>query len=72
MIIKNVKVFTEDKAFIDGQIAIQDGVFVTGWQETDEVIDGEGCYAIDVYKRQVSTLGEQRSSMDSSMKRGRF
>ena len=26
MIIKNVKVFTEDKAFIDGQIAIQDGV----------------------------------------------
>ena len=27
MIIKNVKVFTEDKAFIDGQIAIQDGVF---------------------------------------------
>ena len=30
MIIKNVKVFTEDKAFIDGQIAIQDGVFVTG------------------------------------------
>ena len=27
MIIKNVKVFTEDKTFIDGQIAIQDGVF---------------------------------------------
>ena len=46
MIIKNVKVFTEDKTFIDGQIAIQDGVFAAGWQETDEVIDGEGCYAI--------------------------
>ena len=51
MIIKNVKVFTEDKAFIDGQIAIQDGVFVTGWQETDEVIDGEGCYAIPRMQR---------------------
>lgn len=46
MIIKNVKVFTEDKTFIDGQIAIQDGVFAAGWQKTDEVIDGEGCYAI--------------------------
>ena len=29
MIIKNVKVFTEDKTFIDGQIAIQDGVFAS-------------------------------------------
>ena len=44
MQIKNVKVFTEEKQFQQGEIAIADGVFA---KETDgEVIDGEGCYAI--------------------------
>lgn len=50
MIIKNVKVFTEEKTFVDGEIAIQDGVFVPaeelGDVSSEEVIDGEGCYAI--------------------------
>lgn len=44
MQIKNVKVFTEEKQFQEGEIAIKDGVFS---KEADgEVIDGEGCYAI--------------------------
>lgn len=44
MQIKNVKVFTEEKQFQQGEIAIADGVFT---KEADgEVIDGEGCYAI--------------------------
>ena len=44
MQIKNVKVFTEEKRFQQGEIAIADGVFA---KEADgEVIDGEGCYAI--------------------------
>lgn len=44
MQIKNVKVFTEEKQFQHGEIAIADGVFA---KEADgEVIDGEGCYAI--------------------------
>ena len=44
MQIKNVKVFTEEKQFQQGTIAIADGVFA---KEADgEVIDGEGCYAI--------------------------
>ena len=42
--LKNVKVFTEEKQFQQGEIAIADGVFA---KEADgEVIDGEGCYAI--------------------------
>lgn len=44
MQIKNVKVFTEEKQFQQGEIAIADRVFA---KEADgEVIDGEGCYAI--------------------------
>lgn len=44
MQIKNVKVFTEEKQFQQGEIVIADGVFA---KEADgEVIDGEGCYAI--------------------------
>ena len=44
MQIKNVKVFTEEKQFQQGEIEIADGVFA---KEADgEVIDGEGCYAI--------------------------
>ena len=47
MIIKNVKVFTEDKTFVDGEICIKDGLFAEKADSVDEeVIDGEGCYAI--------------------------
>lgn len=51
MIIKNVKVYTEDETFVDGEITIRDGSFVKQEEareqlEDEEVIDGEGCYAI--------------------------
>lgn len=48
MIIKNVKVYTEDKRFEDGEIYIRDGIFtsVPEGVEAEEMIDGEGCYAI--------------------------
>lgn len=59
VIIKNVKVYTEDKTFEEGQIVIKNGVFAEGTAEAqgeadagkeaergEEVIDGEGCYAI--------------------------
>ena len=46
MIIKNVKVYTEDKIFVNGEIYIKDGVFVENASENDEVVDGKGCYAI--------------------------
>lgn len=53
MVIKNVKIFMENKTFEEGEIIIRDGVFEqvltgsdsTGEDET-EVLDGEGCYAI--------------------------
>lgn len=45
MIIKNVKVFTENKTFEDKEIVIRDGVFAES-SEDGEVLDGEGCYAI--------------------------
>ena len=50
MIIKNVKVYTEEKLFQEGKIAIGNGRFQESSQITEdksqEVIDGEGCYAI--------------------------
>lgn len=50
MIIKNIKVYTEEKSFREGEIAIYDGRFqeVTDKKEKidEEIIDGEGCYAI--------------------------
>lgn len=46
MIIKNVKVYTEEKTFKDGEILIEDGIFIENGGNTGEVIDGEGCYAI--------------------------
>lgn len=49
MIIKNVKVYGEDKCFRDGEIIIKDGIFAEEAEALDgneEVIDGEGCYAI--------------------------
>lgn len=56
MIIKNIKVYTENKTFADGKIIIRDGVFeeiIIGQttasdlelQDT-EIVDGKGCYAI--------------------------
>ena len=53
MIIRNVKVYTPDKNFEKGEIRIQDGkIAETGKQLTqsetlqEEIVDGEGCYAI--------------------------
>ena len=56
MIIKNIKVYTEDKTFADGKIIIREGVFeeiIIGQttasdlelQDT-EIVDGKRCYAI--------------------------
>ena len=46
MIIKNVQVYTENKTFEKSEIYIKDGLFSKTPQENDEVIDGNGCYAI--------------------------
>lgn len=50
MVIKNVKVYGEDRRFKDGEIIIKDGVFAgaedIGENDKEEVIDGCGCYAI--------------------------
>ena len=48
MIIKNVKVYQEDQTFKEGEICIRDGAFVgnADAQEGEEILDGEGCYAI--------------------------
>lgn len=50
MIIKNIKVYTEDKSFREGEIVIYNGRFQensnTEEQIDQEIIDGEGCYAI--------------------------
>lgn len=48
MIIKNVKVYTESMEFVSKEIAIRDGRFaeVKDADPAEEVLDGEGCYAI--------------------------
>ncbi len=61
MLIKSVKVYTEEKQFLNGIIVVKDGLFdkiVTGKEKEldalidaakrtgDEIIDGRGCYAI--------------------------
>lgn len=46
MIIKNVQMYTEDGIFEEGNIVIHDGLFAEEEAKSDEVIDGEGCYAI--------------------------
>lgn len=53
MIIKNVKVYGEDKTFTEGGIVIRDGKFTKIFRDeipeikaAEEVIDGEGCYAV--------------------------
>ena len=45
MIIKNVKVFKENGSFEQGEIYIQGENFVETCAD-DQVIDGNGCYAI--------------------------
>lgn len=50
MIIRNVKVYTEEKTFIQGEINIKGDRFVemssSEEELNEEIIDGEGCYAI--------------------------
>ena len=46
MLIKNVLVFTEDKQFVPGEIAIENGKFVKECKTENQVIDGKGCYAV--------------------------
>lgn len=48
MRIKNVKVYGEDKTFSEGEILIKDGLIAESGEccEGEEVLDGEGCYAI--------------------------
>lgn len=50
MIIKNVEIFGEDKCFTPGAIEIQEGKFTAVGDQVavdgEEVIDGEGCFAI--------------------------
>lgn len=49
MIIKNVQIFGEDKCFTPGAVEVKDGRFTAVGnisEEADEVIDGEGCFAI--------------------------
>lgn len=46
MIIKNVQVFTEEGKFEPGEIIIENGVFQDVASNQDEVLDGQGGYAI--------------------------
>lgn len=46
MRIKNVKVYKEDKTFVHEDILIRNGKFISETADDDEVIDGDGCYAI--------------------------
>lgn len=46
MRIENVKVFTEGQRFQEGDIHIEDGLFTEWAEDTGEIIDGKGCYAI--------------------------
>ena len=47
MILKNVKVYTEDKRFEEGEIWIEEGRFAENEGAGDGIeLDGEGCYAI--------------------------
>lgn len=46
MRIKNVRVFTEAQRFKEGEICIADGLFTEKKNDTGEVLDGKGCYAI--------------------------
>lgn len=46
MIIKNVKVYGEDRQFHDGEVYIENGHFQAECPSDSEVIDGKGAYAI--------------------------
>lgn len=46
MIIKNVKVYGEDKTFHEGEVVIENGMFQSEASDFSEIIDGEGAYAI--------------------------
>ena len=47
MLIKNVKIYTEDKKFVPGEMAVDGGRFADpASAAADEVLDGEGCYMI--------------------------
>lgn len=46
MRIKNIKVYTEEQKFQDGEIFIQDGLFAESADGAGETLDGGGCYAI--------------------------
>lgn len=46
MIIKNIQVFGEDNTFTPGKVAISNGKFVEGDKCDEEIVDGEGCFAI--------------------------
>ena len=49
MLIKNVKIYTEDKEFVPGEIAVDNGKFADPAAEAadvSEVLDGQGCYMI--------------------------
>lgn len=46
MIIKNVQYFSKDKRFENESIYIKDGVFADVIHDDEDVIDGDGCYAI--------------------------
>ena len=46
MIIKNVKVYTENKTFADGEIFIKNGLFAENDAGDKEILDGKGAYAI--------------------------
>ena len=53
MIIKNVKVFTEDKTFEPGAIGIENGIFKNNLFDSGEIIDG---------RRQLCNPGTDRSA----------
>lgn len=46
MHIKNIKIYTEEQKFQEGEIGIKGGVFVKDVEDTKEILDGGGCYAI--------------------------
>lgn len=46
MIIKNVKIFRENKIFTPGDIIIHEGKFTDTAREKEEITDGQGWYAI--------------------------
>ncbi|MCQ2359401.1 MAG: N-acetylglucosamine-6-phosphate deacetylase [Phascolarctobacterium sp.] len=47
MLIKNLKIYTIDGSFRDGELAVANGIFVqASSQQNEEIFDGQGLYAI--------------------------